>query len=399
MNSTTATYPRYSLYLVSLGHLLLEMANNSLPIIYPVLVAANVISYTRVGTIVFIVGMWSSLAQPLFGYLSDRWAPQVVIGLSVAASGAAIALTGFSASWTVLLACVTLAMTGSAAFHPAAAIVAAASARGARGAAVSVFSVGGNLGSTIGPVLVAATIAAFGSRGTAAVFPPVILGAVTLLVLLGRAHRTRSTYGGGDSGLLARQGSWAALALVVIAAGFRMWFQTSFGTYLPAWFEEQGYTLTFAAQMLSVFTACSALGSLLGGTLADRIGSWQLMAIALALLGPSSWLLLQVAPALHAPLVGFVGVLVGANYPVAIVAAQESWPRGPGLATGLALGLAWIGSAAGGLITGRLVDQVSAQYALQWLFIPSILALVCALAYPLARGREAQPADCVDSSD
>jgi FSR family fosmidomycin resistance protein-like MFS transporter len=144
--------------------------------------------------------------------------------------------------------------------------------------------------------------------------------------------------------------------------------------------------------MLFAFTACAGVGSVLGGTLADRIGRWQLMALALTLLAPASWVLLQVPMALQILVVGVMGVLVGANFPVAIIAAQESWPAGPGLATGMALGLAWIGSGLGGLLTGRMVDQVSAAFALRWLFVPALLALVCVLVYPLVRRPRTPPA-------
>jgi FSR family fosmidomycin resistance protein-like MFS transporter len=158
-------------------------------------------------------------------------------------------------------------------------------------------------------------------------------------------------------------------------------------TYLPTWVQESGGPLAAGARMLFALTVGTGVGSLIGGTLADRMGRWQLMALALGLLGPAGWLLLHAPAPWQMLLAGLVGALIGADYPAAIVAAQETWPGGLGVATGLALGLSWIGAGVGGLVTGLLADHYSVALALRWLVVPAVLSCLCVLAYPLVMRR------------
>jgi FSR family fosmidomycin resistance protein-like MFS transporter len=139
--------------------------------------------------------------------------------------------------------------------------------------------------------------------------------------------------------------------------------------------------------MLFVFTVCTGLGSMVGGPLADRIGRWQSMALSLGLLGPAAWALHTVPPPLQVVLTGLMGGMIGANFPVAIVTAQESWPGSPGVATGLALGVSWIGAGLGGLVTGLVADHASVGVALRWLALPGLISFLCMLAYPLVERR------------
>jgi FSR family fosmidomycin resistance protein-like MFS transporter len=135
--------------------------------------------------------------------------------------------------------------------------------------------------------------------------------------------------------------------------------------------------------LLSAALVATGVGSLVGGTLSDRTGRWPLLAVCLGLLAPLA-LTLQVAPpTVQAIQVALMGFLVGATFPVAIVAAQETWPSGHGVASGLTMGLTWIGGGIGALVTGAIADRSSLDSALGWLWVPAALATVCILAYPL----------------
>lgn len=376
-----------ALPLVTLGHFALELCNNCMPVIYPLFVSAGWVTYTQVGTITLIASMSASLTQPLFGHLSDRWDARTITALSIGLSAISIGLVGTARAWLLLALWVVLAMIGSAAFHPSGATLASTSVRGARATAVSVFSVGGTIGAACSPLLATAGVRLLGGRplGTAIILPPALVSALLIYLALRRVPvvgtRTRGSSLQEDT---ARpHGALLGLALIVGSTLFRMWFQVSMTTYLPTWVQEQGYALEAGARMLFTMTAGTGVGSIIGGALADRIGRWQLMALSLGLLGPAGWALLSAPYPLQIALAGFVGILIGADFPAAIVAAQETWPGGPGVATGLALGLSWIGAGLGGLVTGMLADRFSIALALHWLTVPAAIACLCVLAYPL----------------
>ena len=374
-------HPRHSPLPVALGHLVIEVCNNYLPVVYPLLVDAGRLTYTQVGTITLVSGMCASLTQPFFGHLSDRWSPRHIIALSIACSGLSMGLVGFAEGWLPLALLVALAMIGSAAFHPSGASRASAGGGSGQGRAVATFSVGGNLGAALSPLVVTAAIRRLGIRGTIVVVPIGLLGSVLLYYLLvGVSYRKISQRGNPQTGT-AGGGSLTGLILVVMAVLFRTWFHMPFLTYLPTWARDQGRPLEIGAQMLFAFTVCAGMGSLIGGALADRIGRWQTMGIGMGLLAPIELLLLSVPPGFQLVLVGVLGVLVGITFPAAIVAAQDAWPGGLGMASGLALGLPWVGGGLGGLITGFLADHVSVPVALRWLALPAVLATLCVLAY------------------
>jgi FSR family fosmidomycin resistance protein-like MFS transporter len=379
--------PRRSLLLVAAGHLILEVCNNGLPVVYPLLVGAGWLTYTQIGVVTFVASLSAALSQPVLGYASDRWDPRRMVVGAVALSALSMGATGFSSNFVALALLVALAMVGSAAFHPAGASLSAASSwEGRKGAAVAIFSVGGNVGSALSPWWLSLGVGRFGFRGTAIIAPLGLLGALLIWsqlrsTPLPRSHRAS----GGDQ--VARRGSVAGLVVIVLAVFFRTWFQISVNTYLPSWAEAGGRSIQAGGGMLSAALVAMALGSLLGGTLSDRTGRWPLMAVSLGLLAPLVWSVPAVPAPLQPVLIALLGFLVGATFPVAIVAAQETWPTGHGMASGLTMGLTWIGGGIGAVVTGAVADRFSLDVALQWLWLPAVLATVCILAYPvLTRG-------------
>ena len=375
--------PRRSLLLVAAGHLVLEVCNNGLPVVYPLLVGAGWLTYTQVGLVTLVASLSASFRQPILGYASDHWDPRIMVVAAIALSGVAMALTGFSSGFVALALLVAVAMVGSAAFHPAGATLSTASSwEGRRGAAVAIFSVGGNIGAALSPLWLAAGVGWFGFQGTAIIMPIGILGSLLIWSQLRSTptlHR-RAREVGEAAG---RRGSVAGLIVIVLAVFFRTWFQISLTTYLPSWVEASGRSVEVGGQMLFAALIATGAGSLVGGTLSDRTGRWPLLAASLGLLAPLVWSVPFVAPAVQPIQIAVLGFLVGATFPVAIVAAQETWPSGHGVASGLTMGLTWVGGGIGALVTGSIADSRSLDVAVQWLWLPAVLATLCILAYPL----------------
>ncbi|MBL7202645.1 MAG: MFS transporter, partial [Anaerolineae bacterium] len=142
-------HPTRSLFLVSLGHMSVELCSQFLPVLYPVLVTALGLNYTQVGLIAMAAGVGTSLAQPLFGYLSDLWYPRWIVVLGIVWVGLIMSIVGLLDDYASVVLVVGLGVLGSAAFHPAAASIASSGGGTRRGIATSIFSVGGSLGTVL----------------------------------------------------------------------------------------------------------------------------------------------------------------------------------------------------------------------------------------------------------
>ena len=384
-----------SLLLVSIAHFSLEVSNNYLPVIYPVLINTLDLSYTQVGFIALVAALGGTLAQPIFGYLSDRWNPRRLIVLGIMWTGLVMGFTGFADNYRLLIWIVGMGALGSAAFHPAGAALAGSGSTHRRGTAVSIFSVGGNIGAALSPLLVAAGLRAAGLRGTSVVIPVGLLAGVVVFLLLDRGKAPQDvtlTSPDTQAEPRFRQGAAIALALVVAIVMARSWVQTSFSTYLPEWIHTQGGTFAMGSRSLFGFSASVGLGSLLGGPLSDRIARWQVVAISMLLLAFVVWAFPDATGISQIALLGAAGVTVGASFPVGIVMAQEVWPRGAGIASALAIGVGWMLGGIGPSVTGILADRFSLAESLRALALPALVGVLAAIAFAAVQNRAVRDA-------
>jgi FSR family fosmidomycin resistance protein-like MFS transporter len=277
-----------------------------------------------------------------------------------------------------------LASLGSAAFHPPAATIASSSSTARRGAAVSVFSVGGNLGTAFSPLWIALIISWVGVPGTALLIPVALIVSLLLYQQFSRADisSTRGTHTLQKVAQESRpKGSTMGLILIIAAVMCRSWFQLSLVTYLPEWMHSRGWSLAAAGQILAALLISVSVGSLLGGIISDKIGRWQVVALSMTLLSPAMWLFVTTSGLLQVTVAGAIGVFIGASFPVTIVMAQEVWPQGVGLASALVMGLGWLPGGIGAFFTGYIADLSSLDLGLQSLIIPPIIGLICILVY------------------
>ena len=378
-------------YITAFGHFILELCSNFLPIVYPLLIALLGLSYGQIGLIALVMGVGASVTQPLFGLWSDRWNPRVIASFGVIWTGVVLGLIGLAPSYWFVLLVVAVGGLGSAAFHPSGATIAYAGGGRRRGIAISIFSVGGNLGSALSPLLVALTIGLWGLIGTTVVIPIGLAAGLFMYLWLRDDPKfpTSSVESEKDLQTTAPSGWLLGLALVVIAIMGRSWFQVALMTYLPTWMQEQGYSITMGGQFLFVFSASAGAGSLVGGTLSDYVGRWSVLVVGLGFLGPVYWLYLNATGiAQLIVLLAVMGVLIGSTFPVSIVLAQEVWPRGVGLASSLVMGLGWAPGGIAASLTGVLADSNSLDYALRWLIVAPVVGLAAILLFGLLRRRQ-----------
>ena len=415
--SATRAMAAVSLFAAA-GHLGIELVSNFLPIVYPVLVAEAGFSFAQVGTVTLVATLGMTLPQPLLGLVVKRFAAGRLVVVAVVWCGLFYGAVGLVPRFWPLLVVVALGGLGSALFHPAGSVAASVAHSRRRGASMSVFSVGGNVGAALSPLLMAAVIGWQGLRGTLVTVPLALVTAALLWLIPGRgaapetqrrtapdpgtpestrdsettAARSNATEPAGESpAATGARAAGTALGLIVLFAMARAWYQVSLTTYLPLWIASHEGARTGLAQVLFVLVGSLPAGSLLGGTLSDRVGRWQVVLAAAALLVPANGALLAVgpggAPAVVLPLTAAVGCLIGMTYPVAIIMAQEAWPRNIGLAGGLVMGLGWLPGGVGASAIGLLADSAGLQRALSTLVAPLLVGVAAIGAYAVIRTR------------
>lgn len=389
------SYFTRAIFLVALAHLTIELCANFLPVMYPMFITTLGLSYTQIGVIALVAGMSSALTQPIFGYLCDRWGAQRMTILSVAWMGLMMGLVGFTWNYLSLLVLVGLGALGSAAFHPAGATLTSANGGPKRGGAVAIFSVSGNLGSALSPLLVAASLSWLNLAGTTVLIPVALLVSLALQWQLSRTRPATShqVVGHAPSRLAPRvinEGAKIGLALIIMSVMTRSWVQVAVMTYLPEWIQSHGGSLALGGQLLALFSIATGVGSLTGGNLSDRIGRWQVMALSTGLLGPAVWLFLGASGLWQVVMVALVGVLIGLSFPTAVVMAQETWPQGVGFASALVMGLGWAPGGMGASFTGFVADHYSLATGLYLLIFPPLVGLAGILAYAALQRRSMQ---------
>lgn len=369
--------------LIAAGHLSLELSNNFLPVAYPLFRQELGLTYAQVGTIAFVAIIAATLLQPLFGYLSDRFDSRKLLVLSLLWIGTIMAFSGVIRSYWLLLVVVAAGGLGSAAFHPAAAALASASAGKRRGASMSIFSVGGNLGAALSPLIVGAALLQVGLPGTMVLIPIMWVISLIMFQRFSRlpANSSLETVDQRSSSSLVKIGPPMALILVVLIAAARSWFQASLNTYLPDWLQSVGWSAEHAGILLSVLLVSVAVGSLTGGTLSDRVGRITVVIFSFVLSIPIIWLLLHTRGALQVLFIALAGSMIGATFPVTILMAQEAWPRAVGLASSLAIGFGWLPGGLGAWSVGVLADRYSLTFALSTLVFAPLVGLVAAIFF------------------
>nr|HMN30043.1 MFS transporter [Caldilineaceae bacterium] len=169
-----------TLYLAGASHFTLEFCHSFMPVLYPLFIASMGLTFTQIGLITLVISFTSSFFQPFFSVLSERWGAMRTAALSILWLGLLMALVGFATNFWLLAGLIALASFGSAAFHPAGAVIATSNVQAKRGLTMSIFSVGGNLGAACSPLWMALWTAAFGLRSALTILPFALIGAFVL---------------------------------------------------------------------------------------------------------------------------------------------------------------------------------------------------------------------------
>src|SRR5947209_13474517 len=365
---------------LSSGHLATDFANGALPALLPFFVDKFALSYTLAAAVVLASAVSSSIVQPLFGLWSDRRGAIWLLPSGVALAGIGIALASVAPAYWLVLVWVIVSGLGVAAFHPEGSKFAAFAGGRRRASAMSLFSIGGNLGFGLGPTVATPLVLAFGLTGGLLLSVPCLAVALALLLLapfLGSFAPERGQQLASDEP--DRVGA-LLLLLGVIAFRSVAWFGLI--TFVPLWEVSLGHSKAHGNHLLSLMLLAGGVGTLAAGPLADRFGRRPVLMASNVLVPPAILVFLLVGGVPGAAALCVVGPAVVGTFGVTMVMSQEDLPRRIGMASGLSIGLSIGLGGVAAVALGALADAVDLRAALYVCAAAPVAALALALALP-----------------
>ena len=381
---------RRAMATLSAGHLFTDVGQGSIPALLPFLISRDHLNYASASALILAATISSSVIQPVFGHLSDRRSLPWLMPLGPALSGLGVALIGIAPSYTLTFAAVLLSGVGVAAFHPEGSRFANYVSGARRSSGMSLFSVGGNIGFALGPVIVTPLVLLFGLSGTLLVIVPTWLMAAVLAHELPRLKRFRSDLEGGKVLVTAAPAAWRSFTVLGVVIALRSFVYFGFVTFLPLYYIHDLHTgKALASAALTAMLAGGAAGTLIGGPLADRFGRRTVLRCSMLSLPPLIVCFLASGSALGIVFAALIGACTIATFAVTIVMGQEYLPGRIGVASGVTIGLSIGLGGLGAPLLGLLADA----HGLRSVFIAAavfpLLALAAAQLLP-ARAPAAQ---------
>jgi MFS transporter, FSR family, fosmidomycin resistance protein len=365
--------------LLTSGHLATDLAQGSVPALLPFLRTELHLSYTRTAAIMLAATVASSVVQPFFGHLFDKRRGDLLLVAGPALAGIGIGSLAFAHTFEVALLCVLASSIGVAAFHPEASKFAAWLSGERRSTAMSVFSVGGNLGVAIGPLLAGVIAAHYGLGGVwLLAIPGLVIAGVQLagLAALGgaTAHARVAT-------ALAGRDRWGATGLLLVALMVRGYVHFGLLTFIPLFEHDSRHNSSeYGSRVLALMLFAGAVGTLVIGPVADRYGRRLMLTLTFLTGVPGVALYLADTGVLGLAGIAFAGAGIISTFGITIVLSQEYLPTRLATAAGLSIGLSIGLGGAASFAIGRLADTIGLTDAL-WTIPPAALlgTALCAL--------------------
>lgn len=349
---------------ISLSHLLNDMIQSLILALYPLLQAEFTLSFVQIGMITLTFQLTSSLLQPVVGHYTDKYPMPWSLPIGMCFTLCGLVLLAMAGSFTMVLLAAALVGTGSSVFHPESSRVARMASGGRHGLAQSLFQVGGNFGSSLGPLLAAIIIAPYG-KGNVGWFVLAALLAIVVLAQVSRwyaaQHRlAKSRPAVKIANPLPRPKVIQAITVLLILIFSKYFYMASISSYFTFYLMEKFHLSVRSAQLhLFGFLFAVAAGTVIGGPVGDKIG--RKLVIWGSILGVAPFTLILPYADLWwtGVLTGIIGFILASAFSAILVYAQELMPGRIGMVSGLFFGFAFGMGGLGAAVLGFVADQTS----------------------------------------
>ena len=372
-NHTMTEGTVYSMLIIcGISHFLNDMIQSIIPSIYPILKDKFDFSFAQIGIITLIFQMTSSILQPFTGLYADKHPRPYALSVGMCFTLVGLLVLAFAENYILILLAVSVVGLGSSVFHPTASRVAQLASGGKKSLAQSIFQVGGNGGSALGPLLAAAIILPFGQHSISFFALAALLAAI-IMVRLGSWYKARMAYATkhpqktvGINTNISKRAKYGALAILIMLV-FSKYFYTSCITSYFTFFLIDKFGISVGASQLClfVFLAAFAIGTVAGGLLGDKFG--RKYVIWFSILGSAPFALIM-------PYANFAwtivctflsGLIIASAFSSIVVYATDLMPDKVGLIAGIFFGLMFGLGGLGSAFFGWLADKTSIEFIFQ----------------------------------
>lgn len=375
MKTTTSTltsqqtvYP--ILFAISFSHLLNDLIQSVIPAVYPLLKDNYALTFTQIGIITLVFQLTASILQPFVGLYTDKKPNPRSLAIGMTFSFAGLLCIAFASNFYYILASVSLIGMGSSIFHPEASRVAHLASGGKKGLAQSIFQVGGNAGSSAGPLLAALVVIPFGQQYISW-FGLLAIAGIILLTWVGKWYQqnlelrtvTKKVTTDTTTPPIPKKRVVISIVILLVLIFSKYFYMASMTSYFTFYLIDKFHVTVQQSQVyLFTFLAAVAAGTILGGPLGDRYG--RKLIIWVSILGAAPFTLLLP----HMNLFGtvilavIIGVIIASAFSAILVYATDLIPGKVGLVAGLFFGFAFGMGGIGSAVLGWLADRTSIAY-------------------------------------
>ena len=376
----------YVLVISCISHFLNDMIQSIIPSIYPILKDKFDFSFAQIGIITLVFQMTSSILQPFTGLSADRHPRPYALSVGMCFTLTGLLLLAFANNYLAILIAVSIVGFGSSVFHPTASRVTQMASGGKKSLAQSIFQVGGNGGSALGPLLAAIIILPYGQHSISW-FALAALLAALIMIRLGAWYKARLKYIVKHpqktpelNTNISKRAKYGALAILILLV-FSKYFYTSCITSYFTFFliDKFGVSVRASQPFLFVFLAAFAIGTVAGGMLGDRFG--RKYVIWFSILGAAPF-------ALAMPYVGLTwtivccflsGLIIASAFSSIVVYATDLMPDKVGMIAGVFFGLMFGLGGLGSAFFGWLADKTSIEFIFQVSAFLPLLGIIAGL--------------------
>ncbi|MEG2979411.1 MAG: MFS transporter [Stenotrophomonas sp.] len=368
---------------ISSSHMVNDMMQSLILAIYPVIKGGFNLSFTQIGLITLTYQLTASIFQPLVGLATDRRPAPYSLPIGMASTLCGMLLLGFAPNYAMVLLAAALVGIGSAIFHPEASRIARLASGGRHGLAQSVFQVGGNFGTALGPLIAAAVIVPYG-QNSASWFAGAALIGIALLTYVGRWYSLHlgAPRPAAHSAVAARHPPRTiarVLAILLVLIFSKYFYMASIGSYFTFYLMHHfGIPVAQAQLHLFAFLVASAAGGFFGGPLGDRIGRKPIIWASILGVAPFALMLPHADLLWTTILAVLIGFVLSSAFSAIVVYAQEMMPHRIGMVSGLFFGFAFGMGGLGAAVLGLLADRTSIEFVYQLTAFLPLLGIVAA---------------------